>query len=75
MQIFIKTLMGKQIPLEVEPTYTIERAKELISMSEGIPVDQQRFLFNGEELANEKKFVDYAVQKHSVISMSIRLRG
>jgi len=50
MHIFVKTLTGKTITLEVESNSTIKQIKELIEQSEGIPPDQQRLIYAGRSL-------------------------
>ncbi|OEU12432.1 ubiquitin-domain-containing protein [Fragilariopsis cylindrus CCMP1102] len=75
MQLFVKTLTGKTVSIEVEEGESIEDVKAKIAEKEGIPVEQQRLIFGGQQLQDSKTIDDYDMGDDATLHLVLRLRG
>ena len=74
-QIYVKTLTGKTITVEVYKEYSINFVKHLIFEKENIYVDEQRLIFAGRQLEDNRTISDYNIQRESTLHVVLRLRG
>ena len=73
--IHIKTLTGKTVDINVAPFDNIEYIKSLYQDKEGVPPDQQRLIYNGVMLKDNKTIFDYKIEKESTLHLVLKLRG
>jgi ubiquitin-like protein Nedd8 len=71
----VKTLTGKEIEIDIEPTDTVDRIKERVEEKEGIPPVQQRLIFGGKQMADDKTAKDYNIRGGDVLHLVLALRG
>lgn len=75
MQVFVKTLSGKVISLEVDSSYTIPEVKRLIQLKEGVIPEDMRLIHAGKQLYDDKTVAHYNIKKEDTIHLVLRLYG
>ena len=75
MHVYIKTPRNNTISLHIDSSYSINKLKKILCDREGIPITEQRLIFSGKQLEDDKTVAFYAIQKDSTIDLLLRLRG
>ncbi|KAH0250509.1 hypothetical protein KCV00_g200, partial [Aureobasidium melanogenum] len=71
----VRTLTGKEIELDIEPDYKVSRIKERVEEKEGIPPAQQRLIFGGKQMNDDKTASEYQLEGGATLHLVLALRG
>jgi len=75
MLLVLKTLTGQTLSLCAEPFDMVGRVKELVQLKTGIIPDEQRLMFGGRQLAEDRTLADYSIKANDTLHLVLRLRG
>ncbi|GAB1734618.1 hypothetical protein KC343_g8375 [Hortaea werneckii] len=75
MQIKVRTLTGKEIELDIEPDYQVKKIKERVEEKEGIPPAQQRLIYGGKQMNDDKTAAEYSLEGGATLHLVLALRG
>ncbi|EEQ38650.1 hypothetical protein EJF18_30486 [Clavispora lusitaniae] len=75
MQVKVKTLTGRDIPVDIEAGDKVVRIKEMMEEKEGIPPAQQRLIFNGSQLNDDATVSESGIQPGASLHLVLTLRG
>lgn len=77
LHVTIRTITGKEIPLDIEPQFTILQIKELIEADSGIPPDQQWLIVGGRKIDKDPKrtAADCKIEDGATLNLVLTLRG
>ncbi|CAK0813390.1 unnamed protein product, partial [Prorocentrum cordatum] len=70
MQIFVKTLSGKTIALNVAASYTIADVKAIIQEAEDVTQDHQRLIYGSSQLEDSRTLADYSIHKYATMHLA-----
>lgn len=75
MLIKVRTLTGKEIELDIESDYKVAQIKEKVEEKEGIPPVQQRLIYSGKQMVDDKTAADYSLEPGVTLHLVLALRG
>lgn len=75
MQLFVKTLQGQTITADVEANDTISDLKRKITEKENLPATEQRIIYSGKQLDDDRTFADYNISDSATLHLLARLKG
>jgi len=71
----VRTLTGREIELDIEPDFTVQKIKERVEEKEGIPPAQQRLIYGGKQMGDDKLASDFQLEGGCTLHLVLALRG